>query len=73
MIQNLRPGYKPPSSNMIGGQLLDITYEKFEIDLKEKLKSKSLTLTIDGWSNIRNDSIQAISLHTSTKSFLFDA
>jgi len=73
MIQNLRPGYKPPSSNMIGGQLLDITYEKFEIDLKEKLKSKSLTLTIDGWSNVRNDSIQAISLHTSTKSFLFDA
>jgi len=73
MIQNLRPGYKSPLSNMIGGQLLDITYEKFEIDLKEKLKSKSLTLTIDGWSNVRNDSIQAISLHTSTKSFLFDA
>lgn len=73
MIQSLRPGYKPPSSKMIGGQLLDITYEKNEIDLKEKLQSKSLILTIDGWSNVRNDPILAISLHTGIESFLFNA
>lgn len=67
---------------MIGGQLLDITYEKNEIDLKEKLQSKSLILMIDGWSNVRNDPILAISLHKGTKgtkstkdtkSFLFNA
>jgi len=73
MIQSLRSGYKPPSSKMIGGQLLDITYEKNEIDLKEKLQSKSLILTIDGWSNVRNDPILAISLHTGTESFFFNA
>lgn len=52
---------------------MDITYEKNEIDLKEKLQSKSLILTIDGWSNVRNDPILAISLCTGTESFLFNA
>ncbi|EZA58500.1 hypothetical protein X777_01096 [Ooceraea biroi] len=72
MIQSLRPDYKPPSSKMIDGQLFDITYEKNEIDLKEKLQSKSLILTVGGWSNVRNDLILAISLHTGTESFLFN-
>lgn len=73
MVQNLRPGYVPPNRNQLAGNLLDDVYNDIEVNLKEELKEATITLILDGWSNIKNDPIFACSIHTGNKSYLFKA
>lgn len=73
MIQTLRPGYKPPSAKDISGRLLDAAVDQVDSKLEQKVQNCSLTLTLDGWSSIKNDPIQAVTIHTGTESFLLKA
>ena len=73
MISALRPEYTGPSSDQIGGQLLDKVNEKVDKKLAAEISDKSsLTLIMDGWSSVRNDPINATSIHTGSKSYLLE-
>ncbi|KAJ8871694.1 hypothetical protein PR048_028021 [Dryococelus australis] len=68
MIQILRPGYKAPLAKDIGGKLLDNVAQQIELYLVEKVQNCSLTVTLDEWSSITNDTIQAIMIRTGVES-----
>jgi len=74
MVHALRPGYSDPSSDQIGGRLLEKMSETVDRELQSAVGgNSSLTLIMDGWSSVRNDPINATSIHTGTKCFLLDA
>ena len=57
MINNLRPGYKPPNRKDIAGNLLDSVFES-EIEKSiDTLNDQMVCMSIDGWSNVVNDPI----------------
>ena len=55
--QMLRPGYKPPNRKIIGGPLLDQIFQEEQATCQELLSNKTVCLSLDGWSNIRNEPI----------------
>ncbi|KAJ8872963.1 hypothetical protein PR048_026579 [Dryococelus australis] len=69
MIQILRPGYKTPIAKDICGKLLDDAAQQTELHLVEKVQNCSLTVTLDGWSSVKNDPIQAVTIQTGTESY----
>lgn len=72
MIQELRPGYIPPSRKQLSEKLLCDAYDELENKLKSEISTETcLTLILDGWSNISNDPIFACSIHTGKNSYLF--
>ncbi|XP_076058510.1 uncharacterized protein LOC143035526 [Oratosquilla oratoria] len=66
MVQNLRPGYIPPSRKDIADKYLDLVYEKEYIKCADDLNNETICLLIDGWSNIHNEPIICVTLTTST-------
>jgi len=59
MIEELRPGYSPPTRHEIGTTLLDSIADEVVENAKKELKSKNVTLIQDGWSTIHNDPVIA--------------
>lgn len=57
LVTMLRPGYKAPTREDIGGPLLDFVYEQEKMKCKNLLEGQTVSLSIDGWSNIRNEPI----------------
>lgn len=57
LISILHPGYVPPNRLDIGGKLLDEIFKEEQNKCKSDLENKTVCLSIDGWSNIRNDPI----------------
>jgi hypothetical protein len=56
MVFCLDPSYNPPSSRTLSGRLLDKQYEEALIKVEEIFNdSQNLTLTSDGWTNVRQD------------------
>lgn len=75
MVSSLRPGYRGPSSDQIGGRLLDKMNCHIDTELAEQLGNSHnsiLTIIMDGWSSVRNDPISATSLHTGSNCFLME-
>jgi hypothetical protein len=65
MIEALHPGYCGPSSDQIGGKLLDLVCGKIDSSLASQLGEDTvITLIQDGWSSVSNDPIMATSVHT---------
>ena len=65
MVSGLRPGYAGPYCDQIGGKLLDKLTDVIDKELAEDITDNStITLITDGWSSIRNDPINATSIHT---------
>lgn len=60
LIEYLRPGYKPPNLKEIGGELLEEVYNSIQESVKDDLKNKTINMSIDGWSNVRQDSIVCV-------------
>lgn len=77
MMEALRPGYAGPNRANLSGKLLDLVSTEADEALKTQLhsqnKSASVTLMIDGWSNIKNDPIIATCIHTGTYSYFLNA
>ena len=65
LIHMLRPGYYPPSRHAIGGPLLDEVYEDVYASCKEKIEGKTVSMEMDGWSNIHNEPVVCCSVTTS--------
>nr|XP_048724016.1 uncharacterized protein LOC125644307 [Caretta caretta] len=57
MVQSLRPGYSPPNRADFAGKLLDKVYEREIQQCAKGLQGKIVNLSLDGWSNIHNDSV----------------
>lgn len=73
MCAKMRPGYAPPSSRQIGGNLLDEVYEDTLDKQKNEIKGKTVSMSLDGWSNVHNDPIVCCSITTSAgQSILVD-
>jgi len=73
MVSGLRPCYAGPSCNQIGGKLLDKLTDVTDKELAEDITDNStITIIMDGWSSIRNDPINATSIHTGSKCFLLE-
>lgn len=53
----LHPGYKPPNRKLIADTLLDQIYQEEIEKCQIYLENKTVCLSIDGWSNIRNEPI----------------
>lgn len=57
-LQALRPDYEVPSRKMLSTSLLNEEYTKVKNEINEKIQqAKILHIAVDGWSNLRNDSI----------------
>lgn len=68
MILTLRPGYSGPSSNDLGGKLLDAVSDDVDESIKKQLEENtSITLLLDGWSNVKNDPVIATCIHSPVK------
>lgn len=57
MIEKLRPGYSPPSRQIMAGDLLETITSEAYTEAKSKLTNKTVTLIQDGWSSIHNDPV----------------
>lgn len=53
----LRPGYKPPTAKMLAGPLLDATYLSVLESCQAGFQGETVTMGLDGWSNVRNEPI----------------
>ena len=58
----LRPGYKVPSRKSIGSALLDEIHGECELKMRSELKNKTVSMAIDGWSNVHNEPIVCASI-----------
>lgn len=75
MLNILKPGYNSPNRKRIAGDLLNAASDRLEQEVKMAIKNSTgpITLSQDGWSNVRNDPILATSLHVDGKCYLYDA
>ena len=64
LIEMLRPGYNPPSRLSVGDTLLDQVHDEVYTYCKEKVEGKTVTMELDGWSNIHNEPIVCCSVTT---------
>lgn len=53
----LRPGYRPPDRQAIGGKWLNIVNDKLQKMCVIDLKNQPVCMSFDGWSNIRHEPI----------------
>lgn len=65
LCQLLRPGYSPPNEKSLAGDLLDITYKKTTDESTKILSGESVTMCLDGWSNVHNEPLICASIITS--------
>lgn len=73
LIEELRPGYKPPNRKDISGHLLDNVYEEEKQKFREFIQNEIVCLGFDGWSNVHNDPIVCLTVTTkSGEVFLLD-
>lgn len=64
LVELLRPGYSPPNRHDVGGRLLDKVQQSLMDDCKEKLQEKTVSMCLDGWSNVHNEPIVCVAVTT---------
>lgn len=64
LVNQLRPGYKPPDRKEVSGILLDKIYEDERKKCCSVLKNQTVCLGLDGWSNVHNEPIVCITITT---------
>lgn len=62
MIEMLRPGYKAPNRFIIANEFLNKTNNTNLRNIVHSLCGKSVCMSIDGWSDVYNDSTVCISI-----------
>jgi hypothetical protein len=64
LLSALRPGYVPPSREAVAGKLLDNVYLSILDVCQNMLQGKDVCMSLDGWSNVRNEPIVCICVTT---------
>lgn len=62
LITLLRPGYRPPNRDAIGGKLLDEVKAVMLEDCRKELEGKDVSMALDGWSNLHNEPVVCVSV-----------
>jgi hypothetical protein len=62
----LRPGYSPPSHKHLGGQILNNIYMQQLDHCKSILTGKTVSMSLDGWSNVHNEPIECCTVALTT-------
>lgn len=58
----LRPGYTPPSRTDVSDKWLPKIYNDEIMKCKSELENKTVCMSMDGWSNIRNEPIVCVNV-----------
>ena len=61
LVSKLRPGYKPPTRKALAGNILDEIHDELQNQMIKNLKEKTITLIVDGWSNVHNEPLNCSS------------
>lgn len=64
MISVLHPGYIPPTKEQVSGILLDSVYQQEKEKCMNKLAGQTVSMSLDGWSNIHNEPVICVSVAT---------
>jgi len=73
LVDSLRPGYKPPTREMLSTKLLDKVHSKLQSQMKAELNNKTVTMQQDGWSTVQNDPVIATCISVEGKAYFVDA
>lgn len=57
MVNMMRPGYRPPDRFDVGEKLLNKVHDILLSECKEELKGQKVSMALDGWSNVHNESV----------------
>ena len=60
-VAMLRPGCVLTDSRKIGGSILDSLYET-AVEVRARIEGSMVTLSVDGWSNVRNEPVIGVSI-----------
>jgi hypothetical protein len=58
----LRPGYEPPNRKAIAESLLGPVHESVVNECKQEFDKQTVTMALDGWSNVHNEPIVCCSI-----------
>ncbi|KAI6649837.1 Transposase [Oopsacas minuta] len=64
LIKMLRPGYIPPNRHDIGNKLLNNVQGSLLDTCRKTLEDKTVSLSLDGWSNVHNEPVVCVSVTT---------
>ena len=65
LMNLMRPGYNPPNHHDVGGKLLDEVRRERESlveECKQKLEKQSVSMSLDGWSNVHNEPVVCVTV-----------
>ena len=57
LCQLMRPDYQTPSRKQLGEKILDNAYNSEIASCKKVLSGETVSMCLDGWSNVHNDPI----------------
>ena len=66
LMSLLRPGYRPPTRYDVGGRLLDEVHTSTLTDCKDQLGGETVSMALDGWSNVHNQPKVCVSVTSET-------
>ena len=64
LLKMLRPGYTPPSRHEVAGSLLEKVQQSLMEDCREQLEGQTVSMSLDGWSNVHNEPVVCVSVTT---------
>ena len=64
LLHILRPGYKPLSRKDISDKIIDKVHDSLQDDCWTKLCNSTVSMALDGWSNIHNEPIVCATITT---------
>ena len=64
LLHMLRPGYKPPSRKDISDTMIEQVHDSLQDDCWTKLRNSTVSMALDGWSNIHNEPIVCATITT---------
>ena len=73
MVEEMHPGYKPPTRKAVGGTLLDKIHTDLQSNMKSKLQNKVVTMQQDGWSTPANEPVILTSVTCEGVGYFIDA
>jgi len=64
LMSMMRPGYRHPSRKEIADKFLPAIFQKEMEQCKEVLKDETVSMALDGWSNVHNEPIVCVTVTT---------
>lgn len=64
LLSMMRPGYRPPSRKEIADKFLPVVFQKEMDQCKEVLMDATVSMALDGWSNVHNEPIVCVTVTT---------